>query len=58
MPNWQQLTRQDWRELTRILVTLVVLAVAATIVLSKGYPEDYTKWAFGALGMVFGYWCK
>lgn len=58
MPKFDELTRQDWVVLTRIGVSIFVLAMAGVIVLSKFYPEDDTKWAFGAIGLVFGYWCK
>jgi uncharacterized membrane protein len=53
--NW---SRQDWIVLTKIGVTVVVLTMAATIIMSRTYPDDYVKWAFGAVGLVFGYWCK
>ena len=58
MPRFEQLTRQDWVVLTRIAISLTVLTIAAFIILSKLYPEDDKKWAFGAVGLVFGYWCK
>jgi len=58
MPKFADLTRQDWIVLTRIVVSLVVLTIAGTIILSKAYPDDDLKWAFGAVGLVFGYWCK
>jgi len=45
-------------ELTRIGVSLIVLGIAATIILSKKYPGDELKWAFGTVGLVLGYWCK
>jgi len=44
--------------MTRIAISLTVLTIAAFIILSKLYPEDDKKWAFGAVGLVFGYWCK
>jgi uncharacterized membrane protein YfcA len=58
MPRFTDLTRQDWIVLTRIAVSAVVLAIAGIIILSKAYPDDDLKWAFGAVGLVFGYWCK
>ena len=58
MPTFTDLTRQDWIVLTRIGVSVIVLAIAAIIILSKAYPDDDLKWAFGAVGLVFGYWCK
>jgi hypothetical protein len=52
------LTQKDWVVLTRIVISAVVLATALFIILSKLYPDDYNKWAFGIVGLVFGYWCK
>jgi len=39
-------------------VTLTVLAGALYVVLSGKYPDDYTKWAFGTIGTVLGYWLR
>jgi uncharacterized membrane protein YfcA len=51
----------DWhtkaKMLTRIGVTIVVIAVCAILILGK-YPDDHTKWAFGMVGVVIGYWLK
>ena len=58
MPTWSKLTREDWKELARIGVSLIVLGIAAIVILSKEYPDDDVKWAIGAIGMVFGYWCR
>ena len=58
MTTAQPLTRQDWIVLTRIGVSAVILLMATTIIMSKYYPDDDVKWAFGAVGLVFGYWCK
>jgi uncharacterized membrane protein YfcA len=58
MRRGQRLTRQDVKELARIGVSLIVLVIAATIILSKRYPEDDLKWAFGMVGLVLGYWFK
>jgi uncharacterized membrane protein YfcA len=58
MGRWQRLTRQDIKELARIGVSLIVLGIAATIILSKKYPEDDLKWAFGVVGLVLGYWLR
>jgi uncharacterized membrane protein len=58
MRRGQRLTRQDVKELARIGVSLIVLVIAETIILSKRYPEDDLKWAFGMVGLVLGYWFK
>ena len=44
--------------LMQVLVSLAVLGGALFIVLSNQYPDSYTKWAFGAIGLVIGYWLK
>ncbi len=40
----------------RVVVSLVVLAAALYVILSQNYESDTQKWAFGAVGMVIGYW--
>ena len=40
MPTFTDLTRQDWIVLTRIGVSVIVLAIAAIIILSKAYLYD------------------
>lgn len=52
------LTRQDWQVLARIAISLVVLAVAFFIILTNTYPDAHTKWAFGIVGVILGYWLK
>lgn len=39
-----------------VVVTLVVLAAAMYVILSKNYPVDTQKWAFSIVGLVVGYW--
>jgi uncharacterized membrane protein YfcA len=58
MADLQRLTRQDWVVLTKIGVSAAILLSALGIILSKAYPDDYNKWAFGIIGVIFGYWCK
>ncbi len=58
MPRWEELTREDWKILTRICVSLIALGIAATIILTKWYPNDDVKWAFGIIGLILGYWFK
>lgn len=51
----------DWhtkaKMFTKIGVTVVVLIVCSIIILYQ-YPDDYSKWAFGMVGVVIGYWLK
>jgi uncharacterized membrane protein YfcA len=58
MLTTQRLARQDWIVLTRIGVSVFVLVIAGVIILSKAYPDSYSKWAFGIVGIILGYWFK
>lgn len=53
-------TRRDHAALVRIgmpaLLSLVVIAAALYVILSKGYAAADEKWAFGAVGSILGYW--
>jgi hypothetical protein len=51
-------TSQDWGVLGRVVVSLVVLFVAIYVILNNGYPDATTKWAFGVVGLILGYWLK
>ena len=51
-------TAKDWSVLGRLIVSLLVLIVAFYIILSNAYPDAHTKWAFGIIGVVLGYWLK
>lgn len=42
----------------RVAVTLIVLAGALFLILSRHYDSDQQKWAFGAVGTILGYWLK
>jgi uncharacterized membrane protein YfcA len=54
----QPLTRKDWEVLARIVFTAVVLGIAGIIILTNAYPDAHLKWAFGIVGVMFGYWLK
>ncbi len=41
-----------------IAVSVVVLGAALYVILSGNYESDYSKWAFGTVGVVLGYWLK
>jgi hypothetical protein len=58
MAESEPITREDIKNYARIGVSVVVLTIASIIILSKAYPDDDLKWAFGMVGLVFGYWCK
>ena len=40
------------------LVSLVVLVVALFVITKDGYPDATVKWAYGAIGIVMGYWLR
>jgi hypothetical protein len=44
--------------LARIGFSAVIILIAAIIIVSKAYPDDQLKWAFGIIGVVLGYWLK
>jgi VWFA-related protein len=46
----------DTRAAMQVIVSLVVLGAALYVILSKKYPDDVQKWAFGVVGMIVGYW--
>jgi hypothetical protein len=39
-------------------VTLVMLGASLYIIVSKGYDEPSSKWAFSMVGLVVGYWLR
>ena len=41
-----------------IVVSLALLAAALYIILTDTYPESHSKWAFGTVGLVAGYWLR
>ena len=43
---------------TQITISAVVLGASLFIVLWGGYDDSYSKWAFGMVGLVVGYWLK
>ena len=43
---------------TQIAISLIVLFAALYIILSNRYDDSNTKWAFGMVGLVVGYWLK
>jgi hypothetical protein len=44
------------RRVMAVLVSLVILVAGLFVVLSGSYKQDTEKWAFGAIGLVIGYW--
>lgn len=42
----------------RTLVSLSILAACLYIILSQQFPSDTTKWAYGMVGVVTGYWLR
>jgi len=50
--------RRDFPLFFRMVVSAVLLAVSLYVVLSQTYPSDYSKWAFGMIGLIVGYWLK
>ena len=44
--------------LMRAFLSLGLLVVALVIILSGTYSEEATRWAYGLIGVVVGYWIK
>lgn len=43
---------------TRIAVSIIVLGVAIYVILSQRFNDDFSKWAFGVVGVIIGYWLR
>ena len=50
--------RDRWTLVARVVVSAVVLTASLVIILSGGYPDATTKWAYGMAGLVVGYWLR
>jgi len=46
----------DSRTVMQVIISLIVLTSALIVILSKKYPDDVQKWAFGVVGTIVGYW--
>lgn len=46
------------RTLMSVFVSVAILVSALYIILSKNYDGASEKWAFGAIGMIVGFWLK
>ena len=40
----------------QIIISFIVLLAALYVILSQKYDADVQKWAFGAVGLIVGYW--
>jgi hypothetical protein len=53
---------EQWHKRAKLfvpmIVSIAVLAAALYVILSKQYDDSYTKWAFGVIGVVIGYWLR
>jgi bacteriorhodopsin len=52
------LTAKEWNVIGRLIISVVVLIVALYVILAGSYPDATVKWAFGAVGIVLGYWLR
>lgn len=54
--------RDDWllrvKLLVQISLSAVILGASLMVILSNAYPESHSKWAFGMVGLVIGYWLR
>jgi uncharacterized membrane protein len=42
----------------KVLVSVVILAVALFVILSKTYDAKAKHWAYGMVGLIIGFWLK
>lgn len=42
----------------RIAISIIVLGVAIYIILSQRFTDDFSKWGFGVVGVIIGYWLR
>jgi hypothetical protein len=42
----------------RIGISLIVLGAALYVILSQNFTDESSKWAFGIVGIVLGYWLR
>jgi len=53
MAEWDKIAKL----LTQITISLALLTVCLLLVLGD-FPSEHTKWAFGMIGVLVGYWLK
>lgn len=52
-------TDTDWvRATVQIVLSLIVSVAAVYVILADSYTEGTTKWAYGVLGLILGYWLR
>jgi hypothetical protein len=50
--------RERWHFAARAVVSAVVIVACLLVILKGNYPDAITKWAFGMMGLVVGYWLR
>lgn len=50
--------RERIKAIMRVVISLIVLGAALFVILSRAFPDDYAKWAFGVVGLIIGYWLR
>jgi hypothetical protein len=53
-----EIDRKDFPVFFRMLLSLLVFVLCVYLILSPTISPDATKWAFGTLGVILGYWLK
>lgn len=54
-PTEATLSPRFW---VKVVIAAGVLAVALYIILSQNYSAASEKWAYGAIGIILGYWLR
>jgi hypothetical protein len=50
--------RDRWIFVARAIVSALMLTAGLFVILSGNYPDATTKWAYGMVGLVVGYWLR
>jgi uncharacterized membrane protein len=50
--------RERWHFVGRVAVSAIVIVACLYVVLKGSYPDATTKWAYGMIGLVVGYWLR
>jgi uncharacterized membrane protein len=50
--------RERWQFAGTAIVSAVVMLACLFVILKGSYPDAITKWAFGMMGLVVGYWLR
>lgn len=50
--------KERWMLIVRLVVSALFGGASLYVILSNQYPDATSKWAFGIIGLVIGYWLR